>query len=56
MEFEEKVGLVLVLVGVVGASINREGIMFWLTLIVFTIGYFMFIGNDLKPTKKPQKE
>ncbi|KKL56469.1 hypothetical protein LCGC14_2245060, partial [marine sediment metagenome] len=35
------------MIGLGGVIINREGIMFWTSLIPVSIGYWMFVGKDL---------
>jgi len=51
MEVTERLGLVLLLIGLIGALANQDNIMFWFTLIPFMIGFWMFVGKDLKSPK-----
>ena len=47
MNNREKIGLLFFMIGLTGAAVNREGIIFWVAVITFSIGYWMFVGYDL---------
>ena len=51
MEVIERLGLILFLIGLIGALATREEIMFWFTLIPICIGFWMFVGKDLKSSE-----
>lgn len=51
MEFIEKLGLVLFIIGLIGALANKDDIMFWFALVVTLIGIGMFLHIPNKKDK-----
>ncbi len=47
MDKKNKFGLVIVMISIASFAINKDdNLIFYLTIIPFTIGFFMFIKGD----------
>ncbi len=51
MNFIEKIGLVLFMIGLIGALANAENMMFWFALVTTLIGIGMFLHTPNKKDK-----
>ena len=46
MNQKNKFGLTLFMIGLAGAVVNRESIMFWVAFIPIIIGSWLFLSED----------